>query len=342
MKRLLFLALPVLGCALLVGCRKAPSENVAATVNDRPITYEQLDKQYQFSFVDSERISPDERANRRMEVLRSMVDHEIMLQRAEKLSLMAVDSDVDAALAEMRAPYTREEFQRELEQRNMTEEDLRAQLRRDLSVQKLLNREITAHITITDQDVTDFYEANKTEFNFPEPQLQLAQILVTPGADLNVTNLRQDSAQTPEQAEAKIKAIEARLKRGEDFAMVARNYSEDPNSAPNGGDMGFLNESSLSQTAVELRSAVLDLQPGQISSIVESPEGYYRIFKLISREPAGQRQLDDPRVQQTIRDQLRNRKDQLLKNAYYEVARNEARVVNYYALEITEAKGPPE
>jgi peptidyl-prolyl cis-trans isomerase SurA len=333
----------VLGCALLVACRKAPPDNVAASVNDRPITYEQLDKQYQFSgLIDSERISPDERANRRMEVLRSMIDYEIMLQRAEKLGLMAVDSDVDAALAERRAPYTQEEFQRELDQRNMTEEDLRTQLRRDLSVQKLLNREITAHITITDQDVTDFYEANKSEFNFPEPQLRLAQIVVTPGADLNVTNLRQDSAQTEEEAEEKIKIIEARLKRGEDFAMVARNYSEDPNSAPNGGDMGFINESALTQAPVELRSAVLGLQPGQISGIIEASDGSYRIIRLLSREPAGQRQLDDPRVQQTIRDQLRNRKDQLLKNAYYEVARNEARVVNYYALDITEAKGPPE
>ena len=139
----------------------------------------------------------------------------------------------------------------------MTEDDLRLQVRRDLSVQKLWNREITAHITITDQDVKDFYEANKAGFHYVEPQLHLAQILVTPHPDPNVRNLRNDKAQNDEQAKAKIRAIEARLKRGEDFAMVAQNYSEDPNTAPNGGDFGFVPESSLEQVSVELRKVVL-------------------------------------------------------------------------------------
>jgi peptidyl-prolyl cis-trans isomerase SurA len=64
--------------------------------------------------------------------------------------------------------------------------------------------------------------------------------------------------------------------------------------------------------------------------VVPTAEGY-RILKLITREPAGQRDLGDPKVQQTIRETLINRKDQLLKAAYYEVARNEAKVANYYA-----------
>jgi peptidyl-prolyl cis-trans isomerase SurA len=80
------------------------------------------------------------------------------------------------------------------------------------------------------------------------------------------------------------------------------------------------------------------LQPGQISPIVPSQQAY-RILKLISREPAGQRDLTDPRVQQTIRDGLLGRKDQLLKNAYYESARNEAKIVNYFAARVLESKG---
>ena len=75
---------------------------------------------------------------------------------------------------------------------------------------------------------------------------------------------------------------------------------------------------------------IMALAPGQITPILKTQEGY-RIFKLVSKEPAGQRELNDPKVQQTIRETLINRKDQLLKAAYYEVARNDAKVLNYFA-----------
>jgi peptidyl-prolyl cis-trans isomerase SurA len=64
--------------------------------------------------------------------------------------------------------------------------------------------------------------------------------------------------------------------------------------------------------------------------VIHSPEGY-RILKVLAKEPAGQRELQDPRVQQTIRETLIYRKDQLLRNAYVEVARNQAKVENYFA-----------
>ena len=124
--------------------------------------------------------------------------------------------------------------------------------------------------------------------------------------------------------------IAERLKRGEDFARSAQNYSEDPNTAANGGDMGFVPESALEKANPELRKMVMSLQPGGVSPVIRTQEGY-RILKVISKEPAGQRELNDPRVQQSIRETLLNRKDQLLKPAYYEVARNNSKVVNYLA-----------
>jgi len=128
----------------------------------------------------------------------------------------------------------------------------------------------------------------------------------------------------------KISAIAARLKQGEDFASLAQNYSEDPNSAANGGDLGYVGESALDKADPELRKFVLSMNPGQISAVLKTAEGY-QILKLISKEPAGQRELNDPRVQQNIRNLLMNRKDQLLRAAYLEIARSEAKVVNYYA-----------
>ena len=83
----------------------------------------------------------------------------------------------------------------------------------------------------------------------------------------------------------------------------------------------------------------MNTQAGQVSAILQTSEGY-RILKVLAKEPAGQRQLNDPRVQQTIRETLMNRKDQLLRNAYYEVARNEAKVVNYFAMSIAPGQVP--
>src|SRR5579871_5145955 len=155
-----------------------------------------------------------------MEILRSMIDGEIMLQRAEKQGLMATDSDVESKFNELKAPYTQEEFQKLLNARKMSVEDVKAQLRRDQSVEKLLNKEIKSQITITDKDITDFYNANKASFNLAEPQVHLAQILVTPTPDPNVRNLKNDKARDEEQARKKIQSINARLRQGEDFAML--------------------------------------------------------------------------------------------------------------------------
>jgi peptidyl-prolyl cis-trans isomerase SurA len=326
----------VLSACLAPACRKGPPANVAATVNSRPITYAELDKQFKMQPGNEENRPEDDAVlASKLEFLRALIDREIMFQRAEKQSLIASDSEVDARLNQFKAPYTQEEFEKVLKARKLTQEELRAQLRRDLSVEKLYNKEITGKIAISDKDIADFYGANKKNFNLTEPQLRIAQIVVTPGADPNAGNLKGNNAVTPEQARQKVELIQTRLKQGEDFAAVAQNLSEDPNTAANGGDLGFVPESALERVHPEVRKMMLALAPGQTSPPIQTPNGY-QIFKLISREPAGQRELNDPRVQQEIREQLLNRKDQLLKTAYIEVARSEAEVRNFYAARVLE------
>jgi peptidyl-prolyl cis-trans isomerase SurA len=339
MKRQAVLISALAATVFFAACRKSPPANVAAAVNDRTITNDQLAKEYQWQYSSTpEGASEDQVMMQKLELLRSLIDSQIMLQRAEKLGLMASDSDVDAKLTELRSPYTKDEFDRQLASRKMTIDDLKSQLRRDLSIQKLINKEITARIAITDADVANFYNANKASFNLAEPQVHLAQIVVTAGPDPNVRNLKNSKAQNDADAKAKILDILARLKRGEDFGMLAQNYSEDPNTAASGGDMGFVPESALDKANPELRKMVMSLQPGGVSPVIHTGEGY-RILKVVSKEPAGQRDLNDPRVQQSIRETLLNRKDQLLKSAYYEVARNSARVSNYLAESVVKTSG---
>src|SRR5579863_9545922 len=256
----IFAALPSLAVLLplvvLTGCNRSVPANVAATVNGRAITYAELEKQFQSQFGgQGETSSGDQAQIQKLEVLRTLVDNEIMLQRAEKLGLMAGDADVDAKFNELKAPYTQEEFQKQLDARKMTVEELKAQLRRDLSVQKLFNKEITSQITISDKDITDFYNSNKASFNLAEPQIHMAQILVTPQPDPNVRNLKNDKAQDDKQARKKIDSMLLRIKQGEDFAMLAQNYSADANSAQAGGDLGFIAESGLEKANTDLRKA---------------------------------------------------------------------------------------
>jgi peptidyl-prolyl cis-trans isomerase SurA len=326
--------LALLAALASVSCKHTPPADVAAEVNGQAITDRELDKIYQTQYPQNvAQSNEDQVMSNKLEVLNSMITSEIMRQRAEKLGLTAVDADVETELNKMKAPYTKEEFDKQLAARHMTIDDLRAQVRRDLTVNKLINKEITSKITITDADVTNFYNSNKESFNLAEPQIHMAQILVTPFPNPNVHNLKNSKAQNDNEAQTKIKDIGERLKRGEDFSMIAQNYSEDPDSTANGGDMGFVPQSNLERASPELRRLVDSLQPGTFSAPIRTQDGY-RILKVITREPAGQRDLNDPRVQQNIRETLFNRKDQLLKSAYYEVARNGAKIQNYLAQRI--------
>ena len=330
----------VASCALFqVACKHAPPANVAAVVNGHPITYAELEKTYQTQYPQQpEAANKDLVLSQKLDLLTSLIINEIILPRAEKLGLTAVDADVDTEINKMKAPFTQEGFDRQLADRHMNLGDLRAQIRQRLTVEKLVNKEITSHVNITDADVANFYNANRASFNLPEPQVHLAQILVTSDPNTPVRNLRNSKARNAAEAKAKIQNLEVQLKNGADFAQLAQNYSEDADSAPNGGDRGFIPESALANSSPELRRLVLSMQPNQISQILTSPDGY-RILKLISKETAGQRELNDPNVQQSIRENLRNAKDQLLKAAYYEVARNGSKIENYLARSIVENTG---
>ena len=228
MKRLLVVLAAGAAALSLASCKHTPPANVAAEVNGHAITLAELDKTYQSNAQQAEGASEDQIMAQKIDLLSSMITQEIMLQRAEKLGLAAVDADVDAEISKMRAPYTKEEFEKQLSAQHMTLNDLKAKVRSKLTVDKLVNKEITSKITITDADITSFYNANKASFNPPEPTTHIAQILVTPFPDPNVRNLKNSKAQNEKEARAKIEGLAAQLRQGVDFGTLAQNYSEDP------------------------------------------------------------------------------------------------------------------
>jgi peptidyl-prolyl cis-trans isomerase SurA len=335
----LIVSIPLLvSLCWLAGCSRGQSaSDVMAKVNGRKITRSEVDKYYQNQTAGSSQpLSPEQVNSFKLSILRNLVDNELMMQRAEKLGLLATDEEVDTKLNEIKAPFTQEEFKKRLDERHIGEADFKSDLRRQLTIDKVLNKEVTSKISISDQDITNYYNQNKAEFNFIEPQYHLAQIVVTNQPSQQAGNQKNDKAQNDAEARKKVQMLLNRLESGEDFATVAMNYSEQPNTAGNGGDMGFIPESQI-KTDGQAYEAISKLKAGQYSGIlpISDPSSKrvvgYSIIKLISREAAGQRELADPRVQQAIREQLRDRREQLIKAAYYDVVRDQAKIENYYA-----------
>jgi peptidyl-prolyl cis-trans isomerase SurA len=334
------LAVFSLGCGV-----KKPGDDVAATVDGQKIYRVDIEKYYQNQTSGSDQQPIGEQATSlRLSILKELIDNEILMGRAQKLGLLATDDEVERKLNEIKSPYTKEEFDARLKEKKISIDDFKRDLRRSLTVDKVLNKEITSKINITDQDVSTYYNEHKAEFNLIEPQYHLAQIVVTtaPG---QVHNLKNDKAQNDADARKKIQMLANRLESGDDFGTLAMNYSEDTDTSGNGGDLGFTPESSLKSTDPITRDIVTKLKPGQNSPIIPVMNPMtkqvlgYRIVKLIAKEPAGQRELADPRVQQAIRSQLRDRREQLLKAAYYEVLRDQSKVENYYAQTVLDSNG---
>jgi peptidyl-prolyl cis-trans isomerase SurA len=330
------------GLAALTSCqRKSPSNReVVAKVDGEPIFRDQVERVYRSrQGAGSDTNSPEEAWSFKLNVLDELINNQILVDHASHAGITVSEAEVDNKVAELQSPYSAEEFQKRLRDQGLEMDDLRKEVRRNIIITKLINKEIISTIKVTDAEIAAYYERNKANFNVPETAYHLAQIEVTPVPDAEVRNLKNDDAKTPAAAERKIQALYARLRAGDDFATVAQEYSEDPRTASGGGDMGFIPASALDSTP-QLKQAVLALQVNQFTGIIRSSSGYH-IIKLLGKEPAATHTLSELRVQNAIRQTLRNEREQLLKAAYIETLRNRAKVENYLAEQIVKGQLGP-
>jgi peptidyl-prolyl cis-trans isomerase SurA len=327
-----------------ISCAKGPGSDVAATVDGEKIYRADVERYYQNQTSGSNQPLSDEQATGlRLSILENLIENQILMHRAGKLGLLATDEEVDRRLKEIRSPYNDQEFAQRLQERKLSLDDVKHEIRRSLTAEKVINKEITSKINISDQDIADYYNGHKSEFNLIEPRYHLAHILVTTSPDPQGRD--PNKARNELDARKKIETVLARLQAGEDFSSLASTYSEENATSANGGDIGIVPESALKQTDVTTRDDVLKLKPGQYTPVIPltSPTSKqlagFQIVKLISIEPAGLRELSDQHVKQEIRQQLQDRREQLLKTAYYEVMRDQAKIDNYYARQVLAAGG---
>ena len=311
-----------------------------AVVDGQTISRDDVDKAYRRTQDSSQPISDEEALAAKLTLLNDLIVQQILLSKAAALKVDVPASDLDAAYANAKKSLSEDAFQQELKRRNLTPEDMREGLRRELLTQKVLEQEVGSKVTVSDTEVTDFFTANRSQFNVPEESYHIAQIVVTPVRDQQITNGTGDDATTPEAAVAKVRMLMERLKAGALFRDLAAGYSEDPESAPRGGDMGLVPVSKIKQVSPALREAVLNKNPGAVN-VVNAGGGAYTIVLVVAREAAGQRDLTTAGVRDQITGTLKGRKEQLLRSAYLTAIRTDAKVVNYLARRVVDAKGIP-
>jgi peptidyl-prolyl cis-trans isomerase SurA len=313
-----------------------PGPDVWAMVDGREIRRADVEKAYQ-QVAQTAAPSSEEAQAAKLNILNELIIQDLLVARAKALTVAVTEAEIDTAFADRKKNMTEEAFQKELAQRSLTVADVRDGLRKEMVASKVIEREVTAKIAISDQDITDFFAANRTQFSFPETAYRIAQIVVTPVRDVDLANRTNDDATTADAANRKTQMLMERLKAGTPFSELAADYSEDARSAPQGGDLGFVPISALQQAPPLLRDAVLKMTPGTVSHVGSG--GVHTLVLLVAKEEAGQRDPSMPAVRDGITATLRGRREQLLRTAFLTATTTSATIVNYLARQIVEQQG---
>jgi len=341
-RRLVHLAL-VAGACTAAACGQAKpagppvTADTYAVVDGRQITRDDVEKAFHRTQDPAQTMSAEEQTAAKLTILDDLILQDLLVAKAATLKIEVAQADVDTAYNSAKNNIPDDAFQQELTKRGITTADLREALRRQLLAQKVIEHQVAAQITVPDQEVTSFFEANKAQFNVPEEAYRLAQIVVTPTKEPQVTNSTGDDAATPEQAAAKVQMLMERLKAGTSFRDLALAYSEDPESGQRGGDLGLIGISRLNAAPPQLKNAVLNKAPGTVN--VASANGNYTVVLVVGHEQAGQRDLSTPGLKDSILQNLKGRKEQVLRAAFLTSLRTDADVTNYLARRIVEGKG---
>lgn len=270
---------------------------------------------------------PERLAEVQNEVLQNLISTELLYQEAQKQGIKVEASDVEKRLASLKQRFpTEDQFNNVLDKMNLTEAGLKSQLERSLVIEKLIDQEVNDKISVSDEEIKAYYDANPSLFKQPE-QVRASHILVKvdKGAD----------AAQKEAALKKIQGIQQKLKGGADFATLAKESSDCPSSAK-GGDLGYFRRG---QMVKPFEDAAFALKPGEMSDIVETQFGYH-IIKLTDKKTEAVIPLDD--VKERLGQYLKQQKSQKEVAAYIAKLTSEAKIEKYLDLPSEQKASPAE
>jgi peptidyl-prolyl cis-trans isomerase C len=206
-------------------------------------------------------------------ILEGMINEEVLYQHAEEQGVAVSDSEVDERIEQYRSQYGEDGFADALSRAGMTEEELRREIRRSLTIQQLLEEEVTGDIEVTESEQREFYDENTNMFAQPE-SVTASHILIS--------TQEAESEEARQEALERAEELKTQLEEGADFAELAREHSEGP-SASRGGSLG---QFSRGQMVPPFEEAAFALEPGEISDVVETRFGYH-IIKVDEKNDGG-------------------------------------------------------
>ena len=231
-------------------------------------------------------------------VLDQMVGYRLLQQEAKARKVAVDDAEVEVRIGEIKKQFPSEDvFMQMLVERKMTLDQMKSEARDDMAIGKMIEAEVEAKSAVKPEQVQEFYDKNPDQFKQQE-RVRASHILIS------VPQNGDAAAKT--QARTKAEQILKDVKAGKDFAALAKEHSQDPGSAVNGGDLGFFQQG---QMVGPFNDVAFTLKPGDISDLVETQFGYH-IIKVAEKQAGRTIPLDEvrPRVEQFL--QNRNREEQ--------------------------------
>ena len=337
-KQVINLALLVLFTALLGGCGGNSSNSspgsvdaneTAAKVNGKVITMESVDRAVkQQSQGQESKLSPLELAGARLQVLQGLVEQEVMFQKAEKENVVPTEDEVTAEVNKRKTQSGKsaDQIAKEMKESGYTEASVRESIRKELAIQKLVDK-ITGKIEPPkDSEIEAFYNGNRDAF-VKKKGVKLAAIVIDPA-----NNGEGDTSIDEQSAVIKANEIIKQLAQGQDFATIAREKSEDE-SKFQGGELGYISEDDMKSTFPDQLTMTLMNPETQIGKIFTTRmQGKLYILKLQERSDKDEElKLDSPDVKAQVTDELVKARKNLLSASYQAIAMNEAKIENFLA-----------
>jgi peptidyl-prolyl cis-trans isomerase C len=297
--------------------KKAPGDMVAV-VNGAIITQGEFDRVLDYelrrSAQSGQQIPDAQMPKIENSVLDSLIVGELLFQESKKKGIQVKPETVTEQLATVKQRFPSEaEFKKALEENKLTESKIEADIKRDIAIQQLIDKEVDQKVQITDEESKTFYDTNPQLFQQPE-RVKASHILI-----------KVDEGATEEkkaEARKKIQEVQQKVQKGEDFAELAKTYSEGP-SAPKGGDLGLFGRG---QMVKPFEDVAFRLKPNETSDIVETKFGYH-LIKVVEKQPSKKVAYTD--VKERIDKHLKDQKLRTERQLYFDKLKKDAKIEKF-------------
>ena len=337
-KATLFITLLIVTAAFFAACNSTAGgstatagNDVAATVNGKPIANQEIEKIIKQQLQGQEnKLSPLELAQARLQALDGLIQQEVMFQKADKEKTLPSEDEITQAINEQKqqSGITTDDYNKKLQQAGETEASLRETFRKQLAIKKLGDKVAATVEPPKDAEVEAFFKGNPDYF-VKKRGANFKAIVLDPTDSGN-----NDPTKSPDDVKLRLSEISNKLAKGATFEALAGEYSEDPQTRAQNGDWQSLSEEQMKQL-ISPSFADYVMNKAQIGTVIPQVipfQGKTLILKIAAKQEKDENlTLESPDVKTGIITALTNQRKQLLTGAYQARAMDEARIENYLA-----------